>query len=102
MSHISATDGIFHCVRAFDDPEVTHHELSVDPVRDMQIISEELILKDLEQVEKKLDDLDKQLKRKNEKKDVEEHELLTRVKTDLLAKKWVRSGNYTNKVVYVL
>jgi obg-like ATPase 1 len=59
LSHISSTDGIFHCVRAFDDPEVTHHELEVDPVRDMQIICEELCLKDLEWVEKKCADLEK-------------------------------------------
>jgi len=97
LSHISGTDGIFHCVRAFEDPEVTHHELSVDPIRDMQIISEELILKDLEQVEKKLEDLRKQLQRKNEKKDVEEQDLLLRVKSDLENKKWVRSGSYSNK-----
>ncbi len=39
LSNISGTDGIYHVVRAFEDPEVTHHELTVDPVRDMEIIS---------------------------------------------------------------
>jgi len=48
LSHISATDGIFHVVRAFEDEEIVHTELSVDPVRDMKIICDELCLKDLE------------------------------------------------------
>lgn len=61
LSNINGVDGIFHVVRAFDDPEVTHHELTVDPVRDMEIIRDELILKDLEAVEKKLADVNKVL-----------------------------------------
>jgi ribosome-binding ATPase YchF (GTP1/OBG family) len=35
LSHIRETDGIYHVVRAFEDPEVTHTEVEVDPVRDM-------------------------------------------------------------------
>lgn len=72
LSNISGVDGIFHVVRAFDDPEVTHIELTVDPIRDMEIILEELCIKDLEHVAKRLDEVDKLLKRKQEKKDKEE------------------------------
>lgn len=79
LSNISGTDGIFHVVRAFDDPEVTHHELTVDPVRDMEIICEELVLKDLEMLEKRLADVNKVLQRTNDKKDVEERDLLLKV-----------------------
>ncbi|CAE6368820.1 unnamed protein product [Rhizoctonia solani] len=39
LSHVRAVDGIFQVVRAFDDPEVTHVEGDVDPIRDMEIIS---------------------------------------------------------------
>ena len=46
-------------VRAFDDAEVIHVEGEVDPLRDMQIISTELRLKDIEWVEKELDRLNK-------------------------------------------
>lgn len=35
LSHIRETDAIFHVVRAFDDPEITHTENEVNPVRDM-------------------------------------------------------------------
>lgn len=69
LSNIQATDGIFHVVRAFDDPEITHHELTVDPVRDMEIICHELVLKDLDMVEKRLADVNKVLSRSNNKKD---------------------------------
>ena len=59
MSHVRAVDGIFQVVRAFDDAEVIHVEGDVDPCRDMEIISTELRLKDIEWVEKHLDSLKK-------------------------------------------
>ncbi|KAH8924084.1 cytoplasmic protein [Atractiella rhizophila] len=59
LSHIRAVDGIYQLVRAFDDADVTHVEGDVDPVRDMEIISNELRLKDTEWVEKHLDGLKK-------------------------------------------
>lgn len=60
-------DGIYHVVRAFEDEDITHTENSVDPVRDMEIINTELVLKDLEYVNNRIDDLDKQIKRTNNK-----------------------------------
>lgn len=62
LSHVRAVDGIFQVVRAFDDAEVIHVEGDVDPLRDMQIISTELRLKDIEWVEKELDRLKKSSK----------------------------------------
>ena len=59
LSHVRAVDGIFQVVRAFDDAEVIHVEGDVDPLRDMQIISTELRLKDIEWVEKALEVLRK-------------------------------------------
>lgn len=50
-------DGIFQVVRAFDDAEVIHVEGDVNPMRDMEIIQTELRLKDIEWVEKQLDNL---------------------------------------------
>lgn len=52
LSHIKAVDGIYHLCRAFDNPEVTHVEESVDPVRDLGIIHDELRKKDLEVAQK--------------------------------------------------
>jgi obg-like ATPase 1 len=48
LSHIKATDGVIHCLRAFDDADVIHVEDRVDPVEDIEIITNELRVKDLE------------------------------------------------------
>lgn len=48
LSNIRAVDGIFHVVRVFEDEAVMHVENSVDPVRDLEIISDELLQKDIE------------------------------------------------------
>ena len=62
LSHIREVDLIVHVVRCFDDDDIIHVEGSVDPERDIRIIEDELILKDLESVEKRLDNLKKQAK----------------------------------------
>lgn len=53
---------------AFDDPDVTHVEGEVDPVRDLDIISEELRLKDEETLNKNLEKLEKLVVRGTDKK----------------------------------
>ncbi|SCV74671.1 BQ2448_7700 [Microbotryum intermedium] len=62
LANVRAVDGIFQVVRAFDDAEVIHVEGDVDPIRDMEIIRDELRLKDIEWVEKKYDALKKALR----------------------------------------
>ena len=52
LSHISAVDGIFHVVRAFDSEEVIHVDDSVDPVRDLETIQAELCAKDMQYLKK--------------------------------------------------
>ncbi|MGC9199027.1 MAG: redox-regulated ATPase YchF [Acidobacteriaceae bacterium] len=53
LSHIRQTDAILHVVRCFDDPEVVHVAGAVDPLHDIEIIHTELLLADLETVEKR-------------------------------------------------
>ncbi|WFD02258.1 hypothetical protein MOBT1_000939 [Malassezia obtusa] len=55
LSNVRAVDGIFQVIRAFDDSDIVHVEGDVNPTRDMEIISTELRLKDIEWVEKNLD-----------------------------------------------
>ncbi len=62
LSHIREVDLIIHVVRCFVDDDVIHVEGDVNPERDIRIIEEELILKDLESVEKRVDTLKKQSK----------------------------------------
>jgi GTP-binding protein YchF len=62
LSHIREVDIIIHVVRCFQNNDVVHVEGNVDPIRDIQIIDAELLFKDLESVEKKIDRLEKQAK----------------------------------------
>lgn len=68
LSHISACDAIFHLCRAFEDPDVTHVEGEVDPVRDLDIISDELRFKDEETLDKLLEKMERTVVRANDKK----------------------------------
>ena len=54
LSHIRETQAIVIVLRVFQNPEIIHVENSVDPVRDLAIITQELALKDLDSVEKRL------------------------------------------------
>ncbi|MDE2164927.1 MAG: redox-regulated ATPase YchF [Alphaproteobacteria bacterium] len=53
LSHIRAVDAVAQVLRCFDDPNVTHVEGSVDPIRDIETIETELMLADLESLEKR-------------------------------------------------
>ncbi len=55
LSHIREVDAIVHVVRCFEDGNVTHVENSVDPVRDIEVINLELILADIETLQKRQD-----------------------------------------------
>ncbi len=59
LSEIRQTDAIIHMLRCFENPMVPHPEGSVNPVRDKEIVDLELIFKDLETLEKKMQRLDK-------------------------------------------
>ena len=52
LSHIREVDAIIQVVRCFDDPDVHHQAGSINPVRDMEIIATELLIADLESVQK--------------------------------------------------
>ncbi len=54
LANIRETDAIAHVVRCFDDSNVVHVDGSIDPVRDIEVINTELMLADLETVEKSL------------------------------------------------
>ncbi|MDO5601682.1 MAG: redox-regulated ATPase YchF [Oscillospiraceae bacterium] len=62
LSHIRETDAVIHVVRCFDSDDIIHVEGSVDPARDIATIDLELILSDLEFVERRLDRTRKALK----------------------------------------
>jgi GTP-binding protein YchF len=62
LANIREVDAIIHVVRCFEDTNVVHVDGSVNPVRDKEVIDTELMLKDLDTVEKRLEKLKKQAK----------------------------------------
>jgi GTP-binding protein YchF len=62
LSHIREVDAIIYVLRCFEDGDVTHVEGSVNPLRDAEIIETELVLADLESLEKRLPNLQKKAK----------------------------------------
>jgi obg-like ATPase 1 len=90
LSHISAVDGIFHVLRVFDEAEVIHVEGGVDPIRDLEIINEELILKDIENVQKVRERTDRELKHKKDKQKLFEMEVYDKVLKCFEERKQVR------------
>ena len=67
LSHIREVDGIYHVLRAFDNPEIIHTENEVDPIRDCQIICDELRYKDMDYVDKRLEELNNKIHKQNDK-----------------------------------
>ena len=62
LATIREVDAIVHVVRCFEDPDVTHVEGKIDPVADIETIETELMLADLESLEKRVDNLEKKAK----------------------------------------
>ena len=78
LSHIREVDAITHVVRCYDDPNVTHVEGRISPKDDISIIDTELVLSDLESVEKRLQKVKTQAK-SGDKKYLPEIEMLEKM-----------------------
>ena len=62
LSHIREVDAIIYVLRCFEDGNITHVETSIDPMRDADIVETELVIADLESLEKRLPNLQKKAK----------------------------------------
>lgn len=82
LAHIREVDAIVHVVRCFQDENITHVSGKVDPISDIETINLELILADLESVEKRIDRSRKNMKG-GDKKYAAEVECLERIKEAL-------------------
>jgi len=76
LANIRETDAILFVVRCFENAEITHVEKTIDPVRDIDIVNMELVLKDLETVDKRM-----------QKAEEKEKEFLRNLKA------WLEQGN---------
>lgn len=82
LSHIKEVQAIAHVLRCFPAGEVVHIDNSVDPVRDLEVINSELILKDLETIDKRLEKLGTEARGGN-KEAVKNLEILKKAKEKL-------------------
>ena len=62
LSNIRETDAIIHVLRCFDDPNIVHVDGRINPLSDKEVVEYELILKDIEIIEKRLDKIKKTLR----------------------------------------
>jgi GTP-binding protein YchF len=77
LANIREVDAIAHVVRCFEDSDVTHVEGKIDPIADIETIETELMLADLDSLEKRVDNLSKKAKG-NDKEAKEQLELVNR------------------------
>jgi GTP-binding protein YchF len=82
LAHIRQVDAIIHIVRCFENPDVAHITGKIDPKSDIETIETELILKDLETLENRMEKTHKLLKT-NDKHIIEEYESCTALKNHL-------------------
>ncbi len=83
LTNIRETDAICHVVRIFEDEDVHHVHGEIDPLSDIRTINTELILADLQTVEKRLQTVEREAK-KGDAKIIMERDLLVRLKEHLL------------------
>ncbi len=62
LSNIRETDAVIHVLRCFDDPNIVHVDGKINPLSDKEVVEYELVLKDIEIIEKRLDRIKKTLR----------------------------------------
>ena len=67
LSHIREVDAVIHMIRCFDSDDIQNVNPDVDPIRDLEIIETEMMLADLESIQKRLE--------KNNKKNIDEYQI---------------------------
>ena len=96
LSHIREVDAICQVVRAFDDENVTHVAGRVNPLDDIEVINMELVLADLESVEKRLPRIEKMARQKDKTAEME-FRILSRIKEALEEGNPVRSLDFNEE-----
>ena len=96
LSHIREVDAICQLVRAFDDENVTHVAGRVNPLDDIEVINMELVLADLESVEKRLPRIEKMARQKDKTAEME-FRILSRIKEALEEGNPVRSLDFNEE-----
>src|SRR5437016_9010988 len=82
LSHIREVDALVEVVRCFEDPDIVHVSGSIEPVRDIEIVTTELVLADLETVKKRKEKISRDVKR-GDKHSLLENHLLEKIEAHL-------------------
>ena len=100
LSHIKEVDLILHVIRCFDNPDIDHIEDSLDPIRDMKIIEEELILSDLVSIEEQL----KNLKKNIDKEEINKEKILIleKISQNISLKKDINNLNFNKDEIEII
>jgi GTP-binding protein YchF len=94
LGHLRQVDAIAHVLRAFEDPAIPHVG-EIDPLRDIKNVEFDLMVSDLGQIEKRLERLQKDLKKMRSPELEKENELLLKAKTQLESEKPLREMEMT-------
>lgn len=90
LGNIRQTDAVIHVLRCFEDGDITHVEGSVDPIRDAETIDTELMIADMESLERQIKNVER--KAKGGEKDAKaQHDLMVKIKSALDNGKVARS-----------
>jgi GTP-binding protein YchF len=92
LGHIREVDAVVHVLRCFADPNVVHVSGDVDPLRDMEVIQTELVLADLESMQRRLERVEKKVK-SNDPQALKDMALTQRIIAHLNEGKSARSMN---------
>ena len=95
LASLREVDAIAHVIRVFEDPSVPHAAGSIDPLRDATNLELELILSDHDQILRRLERVEKDLKKKNDPVLVADKNVLEKCKTHLEAEKPLRELELT-------
>src|SRR5437016_9826146 len=94
LGHLRTVDALAHVVRAFDDPSIAHAG-PIDPLRDIKNVEFDLMVSDLGQIEKRLERVEKDLKKMRSADLEKEFELLKRARTQIESERPLREMEMT-------
>lgn len=101
LANIREVDAILHMVRTFHDKDIIHVANKVDPLSDIEVINLELILADLETVQKRISNITREVKR-GDKEFVKEDAVLKKVEATLLDSKMANSLEFDDEEKKIL
>lgn len=99
LANIREVDAILHVVRCFDNDDIAHVSGKIDPVSDIETIETELMLSDLESLERRIPSLEKKLKVSKDKNDVELFNSMQKIYELLKSGTSARTAGITDKTI---